>query len=346
MRKIYTALIGLAFIFTIFYFKPVVAQDVNNFEINSFTTDYYLQKSDKKVASMKVVEKIVATFPEYNQNHGILRAIPEKYENDLSLKILSVTNEKGDIYNYSTSSNNSNTILKIGNANQFVHGRTTYVISYEVKNFINFNSPHDEFYWDVNGDQWAQPVGKVSAIIHVPTSAGIIKPDLKKCFSGRYGVKESSCHIKTVNDKNGQTVTVTAKDLNPYETLTFVMGFAKGTFEPDKMAALLKTIIFLTIVLSAFLPILITFASIAYLFRLLVSFVCIPVTNCIGNRFEIKKCQVDFYFSLLFFYQKRHALPLKMLCMRIHASFQKDNFLSNVCAFHHGLMMGFQFAVF
>ena len=46
----------------------VHAQNVNNFTIDSFEADYYLTKDVKDVAQLKVVEKIVAVFPDFNQN--------------------------------------------------------------------------------------------------------------------------------------------------------------------------------------------------------------------------------------------------------------------------------------
>ncbi len=52
---------------------------------------------------MKVEEKIVAEFPSFNQNRGILRALPKEFkDNTLSLKILSVTNDQGVAYQYTT----------------------------------------------------------------------------------------------------------------------------------------------------------------------------------------------------------------------------------------------------
>ncbi|HMS24000.1 MAG TPA: DUF2207 domain-containing protein, partial [Candidatus Saccharibacteria bacterium] len=259
MKKLIFSFVSILFLMNFGSAGVVEAQNVNNFKIDTFVTDYYIEKSDKNVASMRVVEKIVATFPEYDQNHGIIRAIPNEYKNKtLNLKVQSILNENGTPHEYSVSESNDNTILKIGNANRYVHGQTTYIISYKISNFISFEDSHDEFYWDVNGNEWAQPVGKVTAKVHIPSSVGVVEPDLQKCFTGGYGVKESLCDIKTKKDKNGELVTVTANGLSPYETLTFVLGFPKGTFEPDKMAALIGLVIMIIIVLSAVLPILLT----------------------------------------------------------------------------------------
>lgn len=259
MSKIFKCATIFLLVFSFLIGPSLSALDTNNFVINSFDTNYYLQKSNKNVASMRVVEKIVATYPDYDQNHGIIRAIPNEYkDNDLNIKIQAVVNEQGRPYQYSTSESNNNTVLKIGDPNTYVHGKTTYIISYLVSNFITFEGSHDEFYWDVNGDEWAQPIDKVSATIHVPKSVGKLKETLKKCYEGAYGEQDSNCKIKISNSDNMQTVKVSASKLNPYQTLTFVLGFEKGTFQPDKLALIYKRIFMLLIIASALLPIFIT----------------------------------------------------------------------------------------
>ena len=46
--------------------------------------------------------------------------------------------------------------MQIGSADSYVHGATTYVISYTQRDTIRHFSDtnDDEFYWDVNGTGW------------------------------------------------------------------------------------------------------------------------------------------------------------------------------------------------
>ena len=66
--------------------QPAAAQNLQNFTIDSFTSEYHLSRNSENVAQLKVKETISATFPAANQNHGIIRAIPLTYnKNDLQL---------------------------------------------------------------------------------------------------------------------------------------------------------------------------------------------------------------------------------------------------------------------
>ena len=149
-----TILLGLVHV-------PVVsAQNLQAFTINSLEVDYYLTKDDKDVSQLKVVERIEAQFPEYDQNHGIERALPQKYKgNDLNLQIASITHDDGTAWNYTTYTQNDNLVARIGNGDRYVHGAQTYVITYTQRNVITFKSDsggafdHDEWYWDVIGDE-------------------------------------------------------------------------------------------------------------------------------------------------------------------------------------------------
>lgn len=91
------------------------------------------------MAQLKVVEKFVAVFPEYDQNRGIERAIPTKYKkNNLDLKIESVQNEYAIDRNYTTYESNDNLVLRIGDADSYVRGRQVYTITYTMRDVITF----------------------------------------------------------------------------------------------------------------------------------------------------------------------------------------------------------------
>jgi uncharacterized membrane protein YgcG len=209
------------------------AQDTQNFTINSFEAQYFLHRNSQKTSVMNVIEMINARFPDFDQNHGILRAIPNSYQNHtVSLSIESVKNAQGSTWKYSTSTENDNTILKIGDASVFVHGQQTYIIRYTVKNVINFQPDHQELFWDVNGDQWPQSFGKVSATINIDKDVAQQLQDRQLCYAGAAGsTDQSGCTISR-GTNGGETVvtTQTANALGPNQTLSFVLAFNKGTF--------------------------------------------------------------------------------------------------------------------
>jgi uncharacterized membrane protein len=210
---------------------PAKAYNTNDFTISSFNADYYLSRNDQKTSAVDVTENIKADFPSYDQNHGILRAIPKTYQgHTVSLKINSVKNESENNWKYSTSTQNDNLVLKIGDADRYVHGSQTFVISYSMKNVINILGDHEEFYWDVNGDQWPQTMANVHAKIHMPSDIAASLQDRQICYAGSYGSTRQDCNITRSSENDGTVVDVSSSNVQPFKTLTFVLAFNSGTF--------------------------------------------------------------------------------------------------------------------
>ncbi len=56
-------------------------------------------------------------------------------------------------------------------ADDYVHGRQTYVFTYTLENVtVHTDTGIDEFYWDVNGTGWAQSFGRVTARVTLDDS--------------------------------------------------------------------------------------------------------------------------------------------------------------------------------
>lgn len=211
---------------------PAHAQNTQDFTIQSFSADYYLSRDTQHISHMSVVEKIIAQFPQYDQNHGILRAIPLTYQkHDVGLKIDKVVDAGGAKLAYVTDTQNGNLVLKIGDASRYVHGLQEYDISYHMQNVTQKFNDHDELFWDVNGDQWKQSFGAVTARIHVPADfAGALKTD-KRCYTGTYGSTQADCKIITAQSGKDTIITVTTnRTLDVSETLSYVLGFTPATF--------------------------------------------------------------------------------------------------------------------
>lgn len=222
--RMLTALASLTAMLVLFT-APVYA-DVNDFTITKFDSKQTLSKDDPQ-GTLRIIETIDVIYTD--NNHGILRAIPEKYQgNSLKFQLNSITSKSGAPTNVSTYSQSGNIVLKIGDPNKTVTGAQSYTINYSLTNVITFYDNHDELYWDVNGDQWDQPVLDVSMRLHLPSGV-TLSSDQPTCFAGVYGSLESNCEI-TVTDTE---LTSQAVNLQPRETLTYVVGFAKGYFQPQ-----------------------------------------------------------------------------------------------------------------
>jgi uncharacterized membrane protein YgcG len=221
----------------IFIAIPVHA-GVQDFTITSFVADYYVSRDEARVSHMSVREKIVAEFPNFDQNHGILRAIPQSYDgHGLELDIASVKKPNGEQWQYETSDENGNTVLKIGDPDAYVQGPQTYILEYTVRGPVTFEGA-ERLFWDVNGDQWPQSFGEVVARVHLPSDLAQSIGNQPSCLTGSFGSEKSACRVSTEDDGKGKIITFeTARPLNGYETLTFSVPFTAGTFAPYTMSA-------------------------------------------------------------------------------------------------------------
>lgn len=200
--------------------------DVNDFVITNFHGSYDIS-NDLNGGSMSVNERIDVTFSD--QNHGILRALPQSYQgNSLDLDIASVQ-RNGGTETYSTYEENDNLVLRIGDPGKTVTGEQSYEISYKVDNVITFYESYDEWYWDINGDQWKQPFLEVSGEVRLPSGWQSEDTPSPSCYTGRFKSHGSSCVIELV--ETGYTFRAQSS-LSAEETLTVAIPFNKGLFMP------------------------------------------------------------------------------------------------------------------
>jgi uncharacterized membrane protein len=139
--------------------------------------------------------------------NGIVRDIPVEYPGPdgtaykLFLKVDSVTDENDQKIKFEQSSRDEHTLN--GATHQFLvlkifAGGTdterTVRISYRASNAIRFFPDHDEFYWNVTGNDWKVPIDSASAFVALPSAAaGQIKA---QAFTGAYGSREEEATSK------------------------------------------------------------------------------------------------------------------------------------------------------
>ena len=227
--------------------RPLLRADTSDFSFESFEADYLLERDAKGLAVMRVVETIVALFPDYDQNRGILRDIPNYYgDSPLDLSDITVSDENGndvyfekhDVSGYDSYSKETSFLELALGTDEYVHGRTTYVISYTAHNVIgSFNQTgdtgDDELYWDINGIGWAQSFGRVSVMVHVdPSLVGALTGN-SRCYWG-YSGSDAECEISESDDR--QTFEASVTELAPSQTVTIAIGFSGGTFTQPVLA--------------------------------------------------------------------------------------------------------------
>jgi hypothetical protein len=147
--------------------------------------------------SAVVTERITLVF--VGDWHGIHRTIPIEYPGpngtnyELFLKVTSVTDGSGGKLKYDSSTADGARDLKIY-INDAVDTTRTVEIVYRVRNGTRFFDGHDEFYWNVTGNDWPVPIDHAAATVRFPsTAAGSLRA---QAFTGVYG---STQHDATFN---------------------------------------------------------------------------------------------------------------------------------------------------
>lgn len=219
MRKPWVSiLLGIALLF--FPLRTAHAE-----EIRSFLQESTIEQS----GIVAVTEKISYDFGQ-ERKHGIYRVIPQTKTNSdgkqfvLSYDNITVTNERGVPYKFSRSSEDGEMSLKIGDPNKTISGLQTYVISYDVSGALTYFSDHDEFYWNVTGNDWHVPIQSYQSIVQIPLSTSTAALTAR-CFTGTKNSTDANC-TSTIQ---GHTVEFTSTQaLNPSEGVTIVVGFPKN----------------------------------------------------------------------------------------------------------------------
>lgn len=208
-----------------------VTTDVEDFTFASYDADYWLTRDAEGTSQLRTVETLVAEFPDFDQNRGIIRAIPDEYNGiPLQTSIESVVDENGDPVYYETAYTDGFAELSLG-TDEYLRGDHTFTISYTqtdvVRAFEDTNA--QELYWDTNGTGFAQPFGILTARFHIAADLVDSLTGNAACYLGSEGSGES-CELIRTGDDAGEVFSAEATDLGPGENLTVAIGFESGTF--------------------------------------------------------------------------------------------------------------------
>ncbi|MGC2209683.1 MAG: DUF2207 domain-containing protein [Candidatus Korobacteraceae bacterium] len=185
--------------------------------------------------SVLVEEEIHPSFE--GTFNGIDRYIPVEYpgpdgtDYKLLLNVESVTDENGDKIRYEQSSRSEQT--SDGRVDQFLALRIyaggtdterTIRITYKAANAVRFFKDHDEFYWNVTGNDWEVPIAEASAFVALPGAAAG-KGIKAQAFTGAFGGRGRDASSSV----DGSNISFTANDsLGPRNGLTIDVYIPKG----------------------------------------------------------------------------------------------------------------------
>jgi hypothetical protein len=205
------------------------AQDVENFYFSSFHADYDLWRDDEGRSRMRVTETLVAEFPVYDQNKGLVRELPISFNNrPLQFELESLKRNGNPEPIYETSRSGGMKRISTG-TDEYLRGTQEYKLVYTLRDVTEDFGDYQELFWNVNGTGWRQPFESVSA--QVTLSEDIAKSFTGEvvCFEGLEGAKDS-CAIGDVSSSSAEFSSTSALSIR--ENVSFALKFEPGTFSP------------------------------------------------------------------------------------------------------------------
>lgn len=155
-----------------------------SFRVTRFESNVHVDED----GSARITERITFSFS--GQFQGVYRSIPVDYPGpngsnySLFIKVTSATDENSAPLKYEKKTSGHYLKLKIYVPNAY---DTTRIINieYTTLDAARFFEDHDEFYWNVTGNDWDVPIESASSVIYFPPNAsGQLRA---QAFSGVYG---------------------------------------------------------------------------------------------------------------------------------------------------------------
>jgi uncharacterized membrane protein len=177
--------------------------------------------------SARVTEQISFAFA--GEFHWISRSIPVDYPGpdgtnySLFVKVASVTDDHGSALKYDKNTRSGYLRLKVYVPNA-VNAVRTVNLEYEVRNATKFFESHDEFYWNVTGNDWPVPIDSAATTIYFPPeTSGQLRA---QAFSGVYGSR-----TKENANVEGPAITTEAVNLPMHAGLTVDVYIPQGILQ-------------------------------------------------------------------------------------------------------------------
>lgn len=165
-----------------------------SFHVTKFNSNVHVDQD----GSARITEQITFSFS--GQYQGVYRSIPVDYPGpngtnySLFIKVTGVTDENSTPLKYEKHTSGHYLKLKIFVPGAFNTTRTVN-IEYTTLDAAKFFEDHDEFYWNVTGNDWEVPIESASSVIYFPPDAsGQLRA---QAFSGVYGSNEKApCSVE------------------------------------------------------------------------------------------------------------------------------------------------------
>lgn len=212
---------------------PAADEDVDAFSYASWDARYEIGLDDDGRSRMHVTETLVARFPDFDQNRGIVRGLVTSYEGAWTdTTVLSVTDETGADVPFETE-NDDGVLYILTGTDDYVRGLNTYVIEYSMRDVIlAADTGVDEFYWDLLPLDSTQAIESFRADIAVDATLRSHLTGSARCYSGFSG-SSTECPIEGPQTDGDMAVFhVESGARAAGDGVTVAIGFTQGTASP------------------------------------------------------------------------------------------------------------------
>lgn len=176
-----------------------------------------------------VEERIEVEFSE--ARHGIYRTIPVRYSDprgyaySLDLRLMGVTDERGQPYGTKVSDEGRYRNIRIGDPDRTVEGRVVYVVRYRVRDALGRFPEHDEIYWNATGNEWNAPIERATATVRLPGPVPVESVEAAG-YTGTAGSRERA--VTVTHPEPGVVRFEAQRAFGPLEGLTVAVGWPQG----------------------------------------------------------------------------------------------------------------------
>lgn len=203
---------------------------VDDFSYELWDVHYELSAGAGGHSVARVTESVVALFPDFDQNRGIVRALPLRYEGaPAAPEQITVTDADGTPVPFEVENDDTFRAILVGD-NRYVHGRQTYVISYTLHNVILATTETlvDEFYWDVVPHSRRQIIESATGSFVFDSSLAPELTGAATCYAGT-AYSNDQCALRTQADADTTTVSFGPEKLERGEGVSVAIALAPGT---------------------------------------------------------------------------------------------------------------------
>lgn len=234
---IITILIGLIFL------RPEKTLALaDDYDTNIFNVEVNVDKNHV----FHVKERIDVDFNKA-PHRGILRYIP------YSKKAYTIENIKVKGYEYNVEdqiieykSNSGVKLIKIGDPEEYLHGKYSYNISYDIVGYLDDDKKNDFLAVDIFPSGWNTPIKKSKVVF---TSEKELDWEKVQVFSGSYGNdKEDKVYSKSI-DKEKNSITFVGKNVPKEYGITLKSTLPEGFWENPKDRSIYGYILIFILVL-------------------------------------------------------------------------------------------------